>query len=111
MGKGVDKSDGLRSINTQLERLETGRWMCEYFDKITELCRSLTAYAMDENFSLNEGRSITGVTRSQSQSNNVDAAQGKQKLMIITGGGPGFMEAVRRHFSSLEYTYDFIIGK
>jgi hypothetical protein len=42
----VDKSDKMAVLEAQVERLNTGFWMCEYFDKTTELCRRLTEFAM-----------------------------------------------------------------
>lgn len=71
LAKGVDKTDRMATINAQLERLNTGSWMCKYFDKITELCKRLTEFAV---------RDMETTKR--------------QKFMICTGGGPGFMEAV-----------------
>lgn len=74
LAKGIDKSDKMAVLEAQLERLNTGFWMCEYFDKTTELCRRLTEFAME----------------------GTDESKG-QRFQICTGGGPGFMEAVSMH--------------
>lgn len=73
LAKGIDKSDKMAVLEAQVERLNTGFWMCEYFDKTTELCRRLTEFAML----------------------GTDATKG-QRFQICTGGGPGFMEAANR---------------
>ena len=80
LAKGVDQSDAKAVLEAQFERLRTGSWMCEYFDKTTELCRRLTEFAME----------------------GTDETKG-QRFQICTGGGPGFMEAVS------EGTHIFII--
>jgi hypothetical protein len=102
LAKGVDKANAMASINAQLERLGVGQWMCEYFDKITELTQKLTEYAMTGHCRLDASRKLTGLARSKSSRSveeegstaAVSSEPVQQQFMVITGGGPGFMEAV-----------------
>ena len=82
LAKGVDKSDSMAVLEAQVERLNTGFWMCEYFDKTTELCRRLTEFAMV----------------------GTDATKG-QRFQISNGGGPGFMEAVCNRLFLLYFNF------
>lgn len=103
LAKGFQQSSALEAISAQLERLEAGFWMCEYFDKVRVLSRRLTEWAMIGTVPINSAR-VSGVTRYKApESMMVNASLGvsspmkakkcTQKFMICTGGGPGFMEA------------------
>jgi predicted Rossmann-fold nucleotide-binding protein len=102
-----------------MQRLKNVEWMIEYYEKTTELARKLTQWGVTSDNALATGRTLTGTSRyfHHSKSVHVDrthdqqqslharkpsrqlvVAQGgnndhAQKLVVITGGGPGFMEA------------------
>lgn len=70
--------------------------MCEMFDKVVELSRRLTEWAMTSGIQLAMGRRIAGVTRyhgTLEPENKGEDDTSHQTFLICTGGGPGFMEA------------------
>lgn len=90
-----DNQAELDSVNGQLERIKAGQWMCEVFDKVTELSRMLTEWSVSSGIKLAQGRRISGVTRYHGKSADDEDENQElgQTFVIATGGGPGFMEA------------------
>lgn len=94
-----------KEILKQLERLRAAEWMVPYYDKVTELSRRLTDWAVNSGIRLAKGRQLSGVSRlehphvstagegSHSSSSSNKHHHQQQSVVVITGGGPGFMEA------------------
>lgn len=82
-------------IESQIERVKAGEWMCEVFDKVSELSRRLTEWSINSGVQLAQGRRISGVTRytGMVEPENHTEEETQQTFLICTGGGPGFMEA------------------
>ena len=91
-------------LESTLERLHAGKWMCEYYGKIKELSRQLTAWAMSPTKHLAAARRVTGCSRNKSlgspdifiedeeeiiQSDSSQSHAYSQSIFICTGGGPG----------------------
>jgi hypothetical protein len=75
--------------------------MVPYYDKVAELSRRLTDWAVNSGIRLAKGRQLSGVSRLEHPhlSTAGEGAHGpkrlhhQQSVVVITGGGPGFMEA------------------
>lgn len=85
----------VEAIESQIERVKAGEWMCEMFDKVVELSRLLTEWSVSSHIKLALGRRISGVTRytGMVEPENTTEDDHQQTFLICTGGGPGFMEA------------------
>lgn len=86
----------VEAIDSQIERVKAGEWMCEMFDKVVELSRRLTEWSITSGIQLAQGRRIAGVTRyhgTLEPENKGEDENSQQTFLICTGGGPGFMEA------------------
>ena len=105
-----------------IARMKASEWLVEYMEKIRELSKRLTEWAMSSNFGKNKF-GVSGVARSTTLKKRIErsnsfelrktaeegfsylahssddayAAQSKSTtLFVCTGGGPGFMEAANR---------------
>jgi hypothetical protein len=86
----------VEAIDSQIERVKAGEWMCAVFDQVLELSRRLTEWSITSGIQLAQGRRIAGVTRYHGitePENKAEEETGNQTFLICTGGGPGFMEA------------------
>jgi predicted Rossmann-fold nucleotide-binding protein len=86
----------VEAIDSQIERVKAGEWMCEMFDKVVDLSRQLTEWSINSGIQLALGRRIAGVTRyhgTVEPENHGEDEKTHQTFLICTGGGPGFMEA------------------
>lgn len=69
--------------------------MVEYYDKVVELSRRLTEWACTSGIKLAKGRMLSGVNRA-AHPHVSTAKDAPQTAVVITGGGPGFMEAANK---------------
>jgi hypothetical protein len=86
----------VEAIDSQIERVKAGEWMCEMFDKVVDLSRRLTEWSINSGIQLAMGRRIAGVTRyhgTVEPENLGEDEKTHQTFLVCTGGGPGFMEA------------------
>lgn len=86
-------------IEKELERLNAAAWMVEYYDKIVELSRRLTEWSCNSGIKLAKGRTLSGVNRAvhpHISTAVASLAKPPQSAVVITGGGPGFMEAANK---------------
>lgn len=57
-------------IQIDLTKLETGKWMCEYYEKIYEVSKAITLWSLSNNKNtLTEGHKLTGCARVKSLEN------------------------------------------
>lgn len=89
----------------RLTTLNKMKWMCEYYDKITELSKRVSEWSVS-GVTLGKAHQCIGVSRnkaaeeptSPNQESEDDGEQRdyrtiKQAIVVATGGGPGFMQA------------------
>jgi uncharacterized protein (TIGR00730 family) len=106
-------------LQEKLKTLLSLEWMCEQYETIVDLSRRLTDWATTPEAFLSARAVVTGVARTHVQQNraaeiqdsgavkrslhaksrspdleaSMEANERDQKLFVITGGGPGFMQA------------------
>lgn len=129
----VDDIANLQARKAQLDKM---KWMCKYYDKVSELAKELTAWSTKDGVHLALERKVQGVTRYHGANRSLcsptdvkrvafneedyqatlggegsrDPCIVRQAIVVCSGGGPGFMEAASRGAASVSGSRNIGMG-
>ena len=92
-------------LEEKMRVLQSLEWMCSQYDVIVDLSRKLTEWATMPTSKIGARARVSGVSRHHPSvidfyGHNTDV-EVDQKLFVISGGGPGFMQAANEGASQV----------